>query len=232
MKSLCFLILTFFGAIFSLSAQDTIIKINGEEIYCRILKESASKVYYYRRINGVEEQNHLNRNLIQAIKYLRYKPVKVTYAQRTFIGIGMGLDFGGLGMNVMYNPTNALGLYFGAGYAFAGIGVNGGASLRLVSKKPWNRVVPYVTGMYGYNAAIAVQNSKQYNKMFYGPTAGIGIELRARSPKVSCWTFALLIPFRSSDLQDYIDELKNNYYIEFKNELTPVMISIGYHFSP
>jgi hypothetical protein len=55
MKRLCFLILTFFGAIFTMSAQDTILKTSGEEIYCRILKESASKVFYSQRINGIDQ---------------------------------------------------------------------------------------------------------------------------------------------------------------------------------
>jgi hypothetical protein len=232
MKRLCFLILTFFGTLFSLSAQDTIVKTSGEEIYCRILKESASKVFYSQRINGIDQQDQLARSEVQSIRYLRRKPFLITHAKRTFIGFGMGLDFGGLGMNITYNLTDAFGAYIGAGYAFAGVGVNGGATLRLISKKPEIRAVPYVTAMYGYNAAIAVQNAEEYNKMFYGPSAGIGIELRARSPKVSCWTFALLIPFRSNEVQEYIDELKNKHYIEFRNELPPVMISIGYRFSP
>ncbi|MHC1776688.1 MAG: hypothetical protein AB9834_14890 [Lentimicrobium sp.] len=232
MKKLFLLFLAFSGVILSLSAQDTIVKTSGEEIYCHILKETASKVYYSENINGTYLQGQLARSEIQSIRYKRYKPVQVTYANRTFIGIGMGLDFGGLGMNVMYNLTDAIGAYVGAGYAFAGVGVNGGITLRLVPKKPENRVVPFITGMYGYNAAIAVQNADELSKMFYGPSAGLGIELRARSPKVRCWTFAVLIPFRSSEVQDYIDELKNNYYVEFQNELMPVMISIGYRFSP
>jgi hypothetical protein len=232
MKRLFFLLLTFFATLSGLSAQDTIVKTSGEEIYCRILKESASKVFYSQRINGTDQQDQLGRSGIQSIRYMRRKPIPITYAKRTFIGPGMGIDFGGLGMNVMYNLTNAFGAYIGAGYAFAGVGVNGGATLRLVPKKPENRVVPYITAMYGYNAAIAVQNAEEYNKMFYGPSAGIGIELRARSPKVRCWTFALIIPIRSSEVQDYMDELKNNYNVEFQNELMPVGISIGYRFSP
>jgi len=232
MKRLCFLILTFFGALVSLSAQDTIVKTSGEEIHCYILKESASKVFYNERINGTYIQGQVARSEIQSIRYLRLRPVPVSFANRAFVGFGMGLDFGGFGMNVMYNVTNSVGAYIAAGYALAGVGVNGGVILRLVPKKPENRVVPYITAMYGYNAAIAVQKGEQYNKMFYGPSAGLGIELRARSPKVRCWTFALLIPFRSNEVQDYIDELSYKHNIEFQNDLTPVLISIGYRFSP
>lgn len=232
MKKFLLFILAFTGAMLSLTAQDTIVKTSGEEIYCHILKETASKVFFSERIDGTYQQGQLLRSDIRSIRYLRHNYVPVTYANRTFIGIGMGLDFGGIGMNVMYNLTNSLGAYIGAGYAFAGIGVNGGVTLRLVPKKPESRVVPFITGMYGYNAAIAVQDAEELNKMFYGPSAGLGIELRARSPRVRCWTFALLIPFRSTEVQNYIDELKNNQFIEMQNKLTPVLISIGYRFSP
>ncbi|MBK6964593.1 MAG: hypothetical protein IPH20_11825 [Bacteroidales bacterium] len=232
MKKFLLFILVFTGAVLSLSAQDTIVKTSGEEIYCHILKETASKVFYSERIDGTYQQGQISRVDIRSIKYLRRKSIPVTYANRTFIGIGMGLDFGGIGMNVMYNLTNSLGAYIGAGYALAGVGVNGGVTLRLVSKKPENRVIPYITGMYGYNAAIAVKDADDLNRMFYGPSIGLGIELRARSPKVSCWTFAVIVPFRSSGVQDYIDELKSNYLIEFQNELSPVLFSIGYRFSP
>jgi hypothetical protein len=232
MKKFLLFILVFTGAILSLSAQDTIVKTSGEEIYCHILRETASKVFYSERIDGTYQQGQLSRVDIRSIKYLRRKSIPVAYANRTFIGIGMGLDFGGIGMNVMHNLTNSFGGYIGVGYAFAGVGVNGGVTLRLVPKKPESRAVPFFTGMYGYNAAIAVQNADDLSRMFYGPSVGFGIELRARSPKVSCWTFTLLVPFRSSEVQDYIDELQSNYLVEFQNELSPVMISIGYRFSP
>ena len=232
MKKFWLLIIALSGLILRLSAQDTIVKTSGEEIYCHILKETAAKVFYSERIDGTYQQGQLPRSEIRSIMYTRRKPIPVSYANRTFIGLGMGLDYGGFGMNVMYNLTNSFGAYIGAGYAFAGMGVNGGLIMRLVPKKPENRVAPFITGMYGYNAAIAVENRSEFNKMFYGPSAGIGIEVRARSPKVRCWSFAVLIPLRSSDVQNYIDDLKNNHNIEFQNDFSPVLISLGYKFSP
>lgn len=84
--------------------------------------------------------------------------------------------------------------------------------------------------MYGYNAAIRVPGASQYDKIFYGPTLGGGIDLHSLRHKKGYWSFALLIPIRSADVNHYIDDLKTNHGVTFKNELLPVGFSIGYRF--
>lgn len=147
---------------------------------------------------------------------------------KTSFGIGAGFDFGGIGTNLLVYPTENVGLFGGMGYAIAGVGFNVGAKFRLISKK--HNADPYALVMYGYNAAIAVKNASNYNKLFYGPTFGFGFDLRSNRIKRSYWSLALLIPIRSSEVNDYMDDLKNNHGIEFKNELPPIGISIGYRF--
>jgi len=144
------------------------------------------------------------------------------------LGIGAGLDFGGIGGNILFYPNKNFGLFAGAGYAFAGVGYNVGAKYRLLSKKPNSMAVPFALAMYGYNAAIFVKDAKQYDKFFYGPTIGIGLDFRLSPMSNSYWSIAALIPFRSSEVNVYRDELRDHNNIVFKNDLLPALFSIGY----
>lgn len=148
---------------------------------------------------------------------------------KTSIGIGLGLDYGGIGANILYYPSNKIGLFGGVGYAIAGYGYNVGAKFRLNSKKESPKIDPYLLAMYGYNAAIVVKNVSYFNKLFYGPTLGFGIDFKPKSlSKTGYWSLALLIPIRSSDVDQYIKDLEDNNNIEFENNLLPIGISIGY----
>lgn len=147
---------------------------------------------------------------------------------KSSLGIGMGMDYGGIGLNTTLYPTKNLGLFAGAGYNFAGLGFNGGLKLRLIQKDKPNVAVPYAMAMYGYNAVIAVTNKTDLNKVFHGPTFGFGLDTGPKLSKKGYWSFALTIPIRSSEVDEYIDELESSHGVEFKNKLTPVGFSIGY----
>lgn len=140
------------------------------------------------------------------------------------IGLGLGFDYGGIGANLLAYPQKNIGLFFGAGYAFAGVGYNGGMKFRFATK---SRVHPYLIGMYGYNAAISVSNYTNYNKFFYGPTFGFGIDMHSR--RSGYWSLALMVPVRGSEVDNYINSLKAS-GVSFSNSLSPVGFSIGYHF--
>ena len=84
--------------------------------------------------------------------------------------------------------------------------------------------------MYGYNAAIAVTDASQYDKVFYGPTVGIGIDLKSRPSSKIYYSIGLSVPIRSSEVDDYMNDLKNNHNVEFKNDLFPVTFSIGFKY--
>ena len=146
------------------------------------------------------------------------------------IGLGGGLDHGGFGANFLYYTNKNVGVFGGVGYALAGVGFNAGAKFRYVSDKAKSKIDPYCLVMYGYNAAIAVSGGKQYNKLFYGPTVGVGIDFRGKPKKKTYWTLAILLPIRSSDVGDYIDDLEDNHGVEFSNGLLPVAFSISYRF--
>ena len=156
-------------------------------------------------------------------------PVSVPYDKFT-LGLGGGLDYGGFGASALFYPAKSVGLFAGGGYAIAGFGYNVGVKFRFVSKKPFSRVTPYLNAMYGYNAAVKVADMPDWNKLFYGPTFGVGIDFRSRPESRGYWSFALLVPIRSSDVQDYIDDLEQNYGVEFQMGLIPVGVSVGYRF--
>lgn len=140
-------------------------------------------------------------------------------------GLGFGMDYGGIGGSVLVYPQKNIGIFAAGGYAMIGFGYNVGVKLR-TTKGNSNF---FVLGMHGYNAAIKVEGASQWDKFFYGNTIGLGVDLRSHNPKrKGYFTLALLIPFRSSKVDDYIDDLKNNFNVEFKNGLPPVTISIGY----
>ena len=62
------------------------------------------------------------------------------------LGIGLGIDHGGIGLQLQYRPVPPLAFFVGGGYALAGLGYNLGMQVRLLPKKKW---CPYVAGMYG-----------------------------------------------------------------------------------
>ncbi|RPH28087.1 MAG: hypothetical protein EHM93_19005 [Bacteroidales bacterium] len=148
-------------------------------------------------------------------------------ADKLSIGLGMGLDYGGFGGNLVVYPGKNLGLFAGAGYNLLGLGFNGGLKIRFNGESA-NKIKPYLLAMYGYNAVIAVKGETSLNKTFYGPTLGFGLDFRQRPGRKGYFTLALLVPIRSSEVKEYMDDLKENNGVEFKNELSPVSISIGY----
>src|SRR5208283_3104239 len=104
---------------------------------------------------------------------------KTIISEQASIGVGLGLDYGGIGAHFLYYPQKNLGLFVGLGDAIAGIGYNVGLKLKFLADHN-NTVSPYLIGMYGYYAAIDITNATQYNKLFYGPTIGFGLDFRFR----------------------------------------------------
>lgn len=209
-------------------SQDKIIKNNGDKIECKILNQDSTSVYFSTEVNGRNVNTFMNKSQIQSIEYHEEQPVDPSYLNGNSLGLGMGLDYGGFGVNALFYPSSNLGFFVGAGYAVIGISFNGGIKYRFISKEKFRVFVPYVEAMYGYNAVIAVKNKNEYNKFFYGPTLGLGLDIKFKPQRKGYWTFALLIPIRSSDAKAYMDDLEKNHYVKFENELPPVLISFGY----
>jgi hypothetical protein len=140
------------------------------------------------------------------------------------LGIGLGLDYGGIGGKLTFRPTQYVGLFGALGYNLNGAGYNVGAIVRIL---PEAKVCPYFSLMYGYNAVIVIDGMSSADKTYYGTSIGAGIELQKKNNKF--WTFGFVIPFRSQEYKDDLDALKNNPSVELTDPL-PFQISVGYHF--
>lgn len=142
------------------------------------------------------------------------------------LGLGIGFDYGGFGINYTLYPQRNIGIFGGVGYAIAGVGYNVGTKFRLTPKK----VTPFITGMYGYNTAIKVTGTNGFgpslNKIFYGFTAGGGVDILVGRESKNYISIALMVPFRGSDVDDYINSLESSGVV-FKNKPAAVGVSIG-----
>jgi hypothetical protein len=142
------------------------------------------------------------------------------------LGIGLGQDYGGIGGHAIVYPHRNIGIFVGLGYNFNDFGYNVGLKLRVLPSKPTAKVTPYAIIMYGYNATIKVQDAEQLNKTFYGPTFGVGIDLKSHPTSKMYYSFGINLPFRGTQVDDYMTA--NN--IELKTELLPITISLGIKF--
>lgn len=147
---------------------------------------------------------------------------------RTSIGFGLGQDYGGIGGNILTYPHKNFGMFFGLGYNFVGVGYNLGLKSRIALGNSNEHIAFYGLLMYGYNAVIIVENSKDLSKVFHGFTVGAGIETRPWSFNDDYISIGLNFPFRGSRVQEYVDYLKNSYYVEFERELLPVSFTVAY----
>ncbi|MBL7845293.1 MAG: hypothetical protein KF846_14110 [Cyclobacteriaceae bacterium] len=156
--------------------------------------------------------------------WAQFEPVAETPS--TFsLGLGIGLDYGGIGGRATFSPIPSFGVFGSLGYAIAGVGFNAGLQYRI---SPDNNIVPVLTAMYGYNAALKVTGAFEVNELYYGPSLGAGVEFKSKRNTKNYFSLELLVPFRDSQF-DKDREFYKNLGVEF-NDVFPVTISLGYHF--
>lgn len=209
-------------------SQDIIWLKNGQELNCKVLKQDSSSVYFDLRTNGIVKTTFVNKSSIDSIKFNNPGTTTTERIEKSSIGFGMGLDHGGFGVNLVLYPARNFGVFGGLGYAFAGTGFNAGLKIKLVGANHKSHIFPYLLGMYGYNAAIAIMDAKQYSKFFYGPSFGLGVDIRQKWEKRGYLTIALILPVRKNDVKTYYDLMEQS-GVEFTNKLFPVAFSVGYH---
>ncbi|MFN5347710.1 MAG: hypothetical protein ACK44N_11080 [Bacteroidota bacterium] len=139
-------------------------------------------------------------------------------------GLGFGQDLGGIGANLTYYATNRLGFQGGLGYARAGIGYNAALKYRFLNGETLSKRTVYLIGMYGYIATIKVDGNASLNKIFIGPSFGLGFDSKAFGSSHTYWSFALLVPFIGNKIQNYIEQNK----IRLSHDFYPVTLSISY----
>ncbi len=152
-------------------------------------------------------------------------------ADKISVGVGGGYEFGGIGGNVTYYATRGVGIFFGAGYPLTGFGYNAGVKLRIVSDQSAYKFMPFLVGMYGYNATVLIPNYNQWSKVFYGATVGAGIDFRPGNSKFGYITVTVYVPIRSTAMKDYIKYLNDFRGITYStSRIFSLSASIGYKF--
>lgn len=159
------------------------------------------------------------------------KQKKEKFEIASYLGVGAGLDYGGLGAKLQVMPLRWLSVFAGGGYNFYKFGYNVGAKFIV----PGNKLQPFVTGMYGYNAVVVVQDNTgnsyddKYNRTYYGFTAGAGLDIVVGKNE-NRLSFGILYPFRNNDYQKDIDKLEHDPAITDFHEPWPIQVSVGFNF--
>ena len=150
-------------------------------------------------------------------------------AQAVYFGVGLGLDYGGLGAKLEYLPVKYFGLFAGFGYNSASAGYNIGATWKITPDKTvsFNPMV-----FYGYNAVLKIEGKLQYDaiSISYGPSLGANLDIKIGAQKKNKISIGLFYPIRSKSFMDKYDAANNNPYVEWRSELMPVGYSIGINF--
>ena len=104
-------------------------------------------------------------------------------------------------------PSEKFGLFGSLGYNLVGIGFNGGINYKF---SPDKKVCPTLGAMYGYNGVIKIEDSNggKSGGVYYGPSFCVGIELKNRGENGNFWNFEIVLPIRSKEFSDDIDQLK------------------------
>jgi hypothetical protein len=145
--------------------------------------------------------------------------------QKSFFGLGFGIDYGGIGGRVEFQPVNAIGIFVGFGYNLATPAFQGGISIKAAPNK---RFCPVFTGMYGYNAAIKINRyGGGVAESYYGFSAGAGFEVRNKTFR-NRLLVEILGPFRSSKFKKDYETYKRQ-GVTFAQKPMDVLFSIGYN---
>jgi len=156
-----------------------------------------------------------------------YKTDRIESQPKVNIGLGIGLDYGGIGGRVTYLPIKVIGVFAALGYALVDVGYNVGAQFRIL---PDGRLCPTVGFMYGYNGVIKIQNASTLDKIYYGPSLSAGLEIHFKG-KPNYLNIELVVPFRSKEFHDDWDRIKQLPNISIQADPLPIAISVGYHFA-
>ena len=148
----------------------------------------------------------------------------------SYFGLGIGLDYGGIGIQAEYLHSKYVGFFAGAGYALIDPAFNAGVSAKLLPDK---KFCPTITAMYGYNAVIKLKDftgaTSSESKIYYGLTIGASGEIKTGKNNQNKLTAGIRLPFRNNEFHKDYDALKDAGY-KFTPDFLPITFSVGISF--
>jgi hypothetical protein len=138
-----------------------------------------------------------------------------------YLGPGLGLDYGGVGVKLECLPVKFLGLFAGGGWNIAGLAYNAGVSVKIAPRKMWT---PVVVGMYGYNGVLAIRDPYQGwidRWVYHGFSAGAGFEGNVGEGRRNKYSIMVFYPFREEFNRDANEA--EAFYL-------PFTVSFGFNF--
>ncbi len=201
----------------------------------RIISQDSTDIKFYRIKDGTALEMTFKKSDLAEIATKSAKPGTIAksdkrwIAEKGSIGLGIGLDYGMAGINLTAYPHNNFGLTIGLGRAFSQLGFNFGLKIRKNPEKSNTPMLPYLSMLYGTNTIVIVFGREDLNMRFSGFTMGGGIDIRLSKKSWHSISLGILVPIRSTEVDNYILELKSR-GLEIKNTTTPVLGSFGVKF--
>jgi hypothetical protein len=220
---------------FMLHGQDTLITNRGRMYIGRIISQDSTDIKFYRIKDGTALEMTFKKSDLYRIGAENQqntsgkKPFDGWISEKGTVGLGIGLDYGFVGINITAYPQNNIGFTLGFGNAFSGLGYNVGLRLRKDPQNSGIPIIPYATVLYGVNTSIKVLGSTNLNRLFHGFSIGGGIDIRLSKKSWNSISLGLFAPIRKTEVDEYILELENK-GVEFKNKLAPITASFGIKF--
>ena len=137
------------------------------------------------------------------------------------IGVGLGIPYGVLGVNVDINVVPNLNLTAGIGTAIVGLGYNVGAKYFFSGVRESFR--PRILAVYGTNSVLQVINASSFDKGYTGLSLGVGGQWMWGENRTSGMDFDII--FIATTGLNVSDLKKQGIIVE---EPGKIKISIGY----
>jgi hypothetical protein len=146
------------------------------------------------------------------------------------LGVGLGLDYGGIvGLNIAVIPIPYVSIFAAAGWEIVSLGWNVGAKIHIIPQTSKHIFRMNLKVMYGVNGATTVIGASEYDKVFLGVTPGVGLEFMFGRTKSNGFDFDLNFPIHGKDFQDQLDRMENDPIVGSVSAPLPFAFSLGYH---
>lgn len=179
-------------------------------------------------INRQNERESRDSAILTQDTAIKVNPLKDPYFyDKVSLGIGLGMDYGGIGAKLAFYPNKYLGFYLSGGYNLNGLTYNAGVQARLFWQVKNYFIIPYISVGYGYNSVVIAEHLTAQE--YYGMTFSAGIQYKSEANKDVYYSFGLTYGSETKAALDYIKYLESIGY-EFKAKPLPIGISFGLHF--